>query len=174
MSSWFCQVTVVPAFTVSSAGWKVKLSTVTMLSSARAAPRYSDIATETARRMASLRRVIDAMMKSPSALQRRVDDGQALFAGLEVDAGNAEQAAKLVVGDLHRSGGGRGARRRLREGGRARGVERDIAFHLLHHLMDVTVQHRHRAEILEIIQRAGAVLRAPAPGRIDRPERDVS
>jgi hypothetical protein len=40
---------------------------------------------------------------------------------------------------------------------------------LLHHLVDMAVEHRHRAERLEVIQRAGAVLGAPAPGRIDRP-----
>ena len=79
----------------------------------------------------------------------------------------------LSSGDLHRAGRGRGARRRLRKGGRARGMESDVAFHLLHHLMDVAVEHRHRAEALEQLKRPAAVLGAPAPFRINRPERDV-
>src|SRR5882762_5458256 len=120
-----------------------------------------------------LRRAGDAITNFPLALQRGVDDRKALIARLEVDAGNTEQAAELVVGDLHRPGRGGGARRRLRKRGRARGVEGDVALDLLHHLVDVAVEHRHRTEALEVIQRAGAVLGAPAPGRIDRPQRNM-
>src|SRR5882724_4779110 len=120
-----------------------------------------------------LRRATDTITKFPLALQRGVDDGEALIARLEVDAGNTEQAAELVVGDLHRPGRGGGARRRLRKRGRARGVEGDVALDLLHHLVDVAVEHCHRTEALEVIQRAGAVLGAPAPGRIDRPQRNM-
>ena len=61
----------------------------------------------------------------------------------------------------------------MRERGRRRGVECDVALHLLHDLMDVPVQHRHRAEALEIGQRLRAVVGAPAPFLIDRPERDM-
>src|ERR1700733_2063272 len=174
MSSWFFQVTVVPTFPVSWAGAKVKLSIVTVVFSACAAPGcwQNDMTMTTTRRTARLRRVTDSILNS-SALQRRVDDREALIAGLEIDAGDAEQAAKLVVGDLHRTGRGRGARRRLRERGRARGVEGDVALDLLHHLVDMAVEHRHRAETLEVIQRAGAVLGAPAPLRIDRPQRNM-
>jgi hypothetical protein len=39
-----------------------------------------------------------------SALQRGVDDGEALLAGLEGDAGGAEQAAQLLGRNLHRPG----------------------------------------------------------------------
>src|SRR5450432_3927480 len=109
----------------------------------------------------------------PLALQRRVDDRKALIARLEVDTGNPKQAAKLVVGDLHRSGRGGGARRRLRERGRARGVEGDVALDLLHHLMDVAVQYGYRAEALEVIQGTGAILGSPTPFRIDRPQRNM-
>ena len=63
--------------------------------------------------------------------------------------------------------------RRLRKRRRARGVEGDVAFDLLHHLVDVAVEHGHRAEALEIRQRLGAIVGAPAPIRIDRPQRDV-
>src|SRR5450759_1362635 len=172
MSSRFLKVTVVPTFTVSWAGSKVKLSIITLLSSARAAPGRRDNAAAMAN-PPRLRRVTDSMTNFLSALQRGVDDGEALLAGLEVDAGDAEQRAKLVVGDLHRPGRGGGARRRLRERGRARGVEGDVALDLLHHLVDVAVQHRHRAKTLEVIQRAGAVLGAPAPLRIHRPQWDM-
>src|SRR5258708_3288499 len=123
--------------------------------------------------MPRLRRLTDIITNFPLALQRRVDDRKALIARLEVDAGDAEQAAKLVVGDLHRSGRGGTARRRLRERGRARGVEGDVALDFLHHLVDVAVEHGHRAKTFQIIQRAAAVLGAPAPGRIDRPQRDM-
>ena len=34
--------------------------------------------------------------------------------------------------------------------GGACGVERHFAFHLLQHLMNVAIQHRHRAELLQI------------------------
>src|SRR5260370_34282279 len=172
--SWrFFQVTVVPTFTVSCAGSKVKLSIITLVVSAARAPlRQSDMAAAMAN-WPRLRRASDAITNFPLALQRGVDDGEALIARLEVDAGNTKQAAELVVGDLHRPGRGGGPRRRLRKRGRARGVEGDVALDLLHHLVDVAVEHCHRTEALEVIQRAGAVLGAPAPGRIDRPQRDM-
>src|SRR5450631_3298259 len=165
MSSWFCQVTVSPTFTFNSAGAKVKLSIVTLVSSActGALPRQKDIAAAMASRPRP-RRMTVSMTNFPLTLQRRVDDGEALLAGLEVDAGDPEHAAKLVVGDLHRPGRGRRTRRRLRERSRARGVEGDVALDLLHHLVDVAVEHRHRAKALEVIERTGAVLGAPAPG----------
>jgi len=49
----------------------------------------------------------------------------------------------------------------------------DVAFDLLHHLVDVAVEHRHRAELLEVGQRLGAVVGAPAPVRINGPQRDM-
>src|SRR6185312_11472988 len=64
-------------------------------------------------------------------------------------------------------------RRRLREGGGPRGMEGDVTFDLLHDLMNVAVEHCHRAKSLEIVERAGAVLGAPSPARIYRPQRDV-
>src|SRR6478736_2283350 len=123
--------------------------------------------------MPRLRSVADIMFSFPlcfrSALQRRVDDRKRLIALLEVDAGDAEHAAEFGVLDLHRTRRGGGARRRLREGGRARGVEGDVALDLLHHLMDVAVEHGDRAETLDVFERAAAVLGAPAPFRIDGP-----
>src|SRR4029077_12792550 len=107
-----------------------------------------------------------------SALQRRIDDREPLVALLEVDRCYAEQAAQLVVGDLERPRRLRRAGRRLRKCGRAGGVEGDVAFNLLHHLVDVAVEHGHRAEALEIFERAGAILGPPAPLRVDGPQRD--
>ena len=48
-----------------------------------------------------------------------------------------------------------------------------MAFDLLHHLMNVAVQHRDGPETFEMGKRAGAVVRAPPPLRVHRPQRDV-
>src|ERR1700709_1720306 len=105
MSSWFVQVTLSPTFTVSCGGEKVKLSMVTAISAQCAADIGAVIAAAMTTRTPSLRRVAKVIAQFPSALQRCVDDRKALIAWFEVDAGDAEQAAKLVVGDLHRTGG---------------------------------------------------------------------
>ena len=52
-------------------------------------------------------------------------------------------------------------------------MKRDVAFHLLHDLMDMPVQDGDRAETLQISERLLAVVGAPTPFGIDRPERDV-
>src|SRR3978361_1097162 len=102
---------------------------VTVVSSARAgAPLKHSAITAMANRPKP-RGIVDVMLMS-SALQLRVDDGEALIAVLEVDAGDPEQRPKLVVGDLHRSGRGGRSRSGLRERGRARGVKGDIALDL--------------------------------------------
>src|SRR4051794_959636 len=87
---------------------------------------------------------------APSADQRLIDDGQRFSAANEIDGGDAEIFAEVAGSHFHRPRRGSGAGGRLREGGRARGVERDIAFHLLHNLMNVPVEHRHRAEPLQV------------------------
>src|SRR5262249_42920243 len=118
--------------------------------------------------------LIVRMNETPaSPLQRLVDDGEPLLSAFEDDVGDAENRAQLVVGDLHRARRGCRTRRWLREGGRHGGVEGDVALDLLHDLVDVTVEHRHRAEALEIVERTRRVFRAPPPGRIDRPQRNV-
>ena len=48
-----------------------------------------------------------------------------------------------------------------------------MPFDFLHHLMDVAVQHRHGAEPLQVRQRPRAVVGAPAPLGIHRPQRNV-
>src|SRR5262245_9678825 len=108
-----------------------------------------------------------------SALQRCVHDGEALLPRREGDGGNAEHRAQAIVLDLHRPGRWRGSRRRLRERSRACGMERYVALDLLHHLVDVAVEHGDRAEALEIVESARAVLGSPSPFRINNPERNV-
>jgi hypothetical protein len=53
-------------------------------------------------------------------------------------------------------------------------VKSDIPFHLLHRLMDVAVQDGDGSKALQIGQRLGAIVGAPAPVGIDRPEWDMS
>ena len=61
----------------------------------------------------------------------------------------------------------------LREAGGACSVEGHIAFDLLNDLMDMAVEHSHRAKALQHVERPQAVVGAPSPIGIDRPERDV-
>src|SRR5258708_17421527 len=126
---------------------------------------------------AAATRILDLIVRMieipASPLQRLVDDGKPLLSTLEGDVGDAENRAQLVVGDFQRSRRGRRTRRWLREGCRPCGVEGDVAFDLLHDLVNVAVEHRHRAEALEVVERARRVFGAPAPGWIDRPQRNV-
>src|SRR3984893_14157094 len=126
---------------------------------------------------AAATRIPDLMVRiieiPASPLQRLVDDGKPLLSTLEGDVGDAENRAQLVVGDFQRSRRGCRARRWLRKGGRPGGVECDVAFDLLHDLVNVAVEHRHRAEAFEVVERARRVFRAPSPGGIDRPQRNV-
>src|SRR5258708_36856674 len=87
--------------------------------------------------------------------------------------GNSQHATQLVRGDFH--GAWRWCRSRCRLwecSGQSR-VERDVAFHLLHDLMNVAVQNGDGTEALQVSECLLAVIRAPAPFGIDRPERDV-
>src|SRR5262249_61475807 len=61
---------------------------------------------------------------------------------------------------------------RLWQAGGACSVEGHIAFNLLHDLMDMAVEHSHRAKALQHVERP-LVVGAPSPIGIDRPERDV-
>src|SRR5271157_3203771 len=109
------------------------------------------------------------------SLERRVDNGERPPPRHVVHARQAEHRAQLLGGDvLERAGGGRLTGRRLGEAGRACGVEGHVPFDLLRDLVDVAVQHRDRAEPLEVAERLLAVLRAPAPLRVYRPERNVA
>src|SRR5205823_3378486 len=67
----------------------------------------------------------------------------------------------------------RRARRWLRKSSRHGGMERYVTFYFLKHLVDVTVKHCHGAKALQVSKRSLAVACAPAPLRINRPERDM-
>src|SRR5262249_31235481 len=64
-------------------------------------------------------------------------------------------------------------RSRLWKGGRHGSVEHYVAFHLLHDLVNMSVQHSDRAKALEKAEGLRTVLGAPAPVRIDGPQRDI-
>jgi hypothetical protein len=70
-----------------------------------------------------------------------VGDGERLSALLYLDRVNAEHAAKPVLGHLHRARPRRGTGCWHWKGGGAGGVERYCAFHLLHDLVNVAVEH---------------------------------
>src|SRR6516162_2791441 len=108
-----------------------------------------------------------------SALQWLIDDGEPLLPTHEIYLGNPEQRTQLVVRDLHRTRRGRGTGRWLRERGRHGGMEGDMAFNFLHHLMDVAVEHGDRAEPLQKFDGARAIVGAPAPLLIDGPQWNV-
>src|SRR5271165_3899206 len=109
------------------------------------------------------------------SLERRIDNGERPPPRGVVHARQAEHRAQLLGGDvLERARGGRLTGRRLGEAGRAGGVEGHAPFDLLRDLVDVAVQHSDRAEPLEAAERLLAVLRAPAPLRVYRPERNVA
>src|SRR5205823_928388 len=67
----------------------------------------------------------------------------------------------------------RSSRLRLRECGRACGMEGHVAFDFLHGLMNVAIQDRDRSKLLQIRKRLPTILRAPSPILIYRPERNV-
>src|SRR5580658_3177354 len=96
-----------------------------------------------------------------------------MVAGGEVHTADAEHLPKFFGGDRHRAGGGSGAGRGLRERRGHRGMEGDVALHLLHHLVNVPVEHGDRAEALEDGESLRAVLRAPPPFGINGPQRNV-
>src|SRR5215469_6180728 len=86
-----------------------------------------------------------------SDCERRV--GPSETAAFDRDLAHAEHAAQLLRRHLERTRSGPLAGRRLRVSSRQGGLERDVAFHFLHDLMDVAVEHGDRAEALEIGER---------------------
>ena len=88
-------------------------------------------------------------------------------------AGDPEHPGQLIRGHLERPGAGAFARRRLRIGRRACGVEGDVAFDLLHDLMNVSVQHGNRTEAAQLVHELIRIAGTPAPGLVDGPQRHV-
>src|SRR5579863_10364133 len=72
-----------------------------------------------------------------SGSERRIGPGET--AAFDRDLAHAEDAAQLLGRHLERTRTRSVAGRRLRERGRQRGLERDVAFDFLHDLMDVAV-----------------------------------
>ncbi len=91
----------------------------------------------------------------------------------EVHAGDAEHLPKSFGRDRHRAGGGSAAGRGLRERRGHRGMEGDVALDLLHHLVNVPVEHSDRSEALQDRESLRAVLGAPAPFGVNGPQRNV-
>ena len=164
-SSLLIQVTLVPAFTVSVGGVKLKLSMPISFGA-----EWCGRACRLAFHHRLMRGVLE---RRRQAGQRGVDDGERAATRNERHVRDAEHALELFRIDLHRTRGGCGARCGLRKGGRHRGVKRHVALHLLHDLVNVAVQHGHRSEALEETERLLGVVRAPAPLRIDGPQRHV-
>src|ERR1700722_7221663 len=106
--------------------------------------------------------------------ERRVGQQSRTRKWEDVDARDAQHPWKLIRRDLERSRTGAVARSRLRIGGRACGMERDVAFHLLHDLVDVAVQHGDRSEPPQIGHGLIGIAGSPAPGLEDRPHRHMS
>src|SRR5579864_6617917 len=109
ISSSLVQVTVVPAFTVTCGGLKVKLEIFTAISSARAGAPVMVAVVAAAIVMASASRAISPVMSATvfnvavrrSCLEGRIDDGKPLLVLLEGDAGDAEHLFQLVGRHLH-------------------------------------------------------------------------
>ena len=92
---------------------------------------------------------------------------------LQPDIGDAQHVLELTCRNRQRPRAVAHTSLRLGIGGGARSVEGDVAFHFLHDLMDVAVEDRHRAEACEELQSFGRIVCAPAPLRINRPQRNV-
>src|SRR5438034_11444241 len=104
-------------------------------------------------------------MSRALSTERRIDHGQGTLALHVSDLPDAQHAPERFDRDPQRPRRRRRTGRRLGKGGRAGRVEADGAFHLLHDLVDVTIQDRDRPEPTEIPERLLAVLRGPTPLR---------
>src|SRR6202047_3907781 len=191
MSSRLIQVTSVPAGIVSSIGPKLKLSMVTAFVAG-----FSWAAVTEGRPIAPLISTSERVRMTPAFIDRNacgavssllfqnlmgislslkcgIHNRQSVFAANQVDVGNAQHAMQSFGRYFHRTRRIRLARCRLRKRGRPRRVERNIAFDLLHDLVYVPVQNRHGPKSLQVRKRLLAVVGAPTPLGINRPERDV-
>src|SRR5438105_6309423 len=79
------------------------------------------------------------MVRAPSRAERRFDKRERALAGNVVDCPHPEDRVQLLGRHFHRSGSGSRAGSRLRECGRPRGMERDVALDFLLDLMNVAV-----------------------------------
>src|ERR1700739_3802093 len=112
------------------------------------------------------------VLRPAGSSQCGIHNCQTVGATNEIDVRNAEQLAQLVVRHFHRPRRICLARVRLWESGRTRGVKRHVPLHLLHGLVDVTVENGYRTKSLQIGERLLAIVGAPAPLRIHGPQRN--
>src|SRR5258708_4705150 len=89
------------------------------------------------------------------------------------DAGYPKHRRQLIRRHLERPGSGPYAGEGLRIGSRASRVESDVAFDLLHNLMNVPVEYGDRAEAAQLAHELIRITRTPAPRLIDRPQRHM-
>src|ERR1700740_3117301 len=94
------------------------------------------------------------------SLEGLIHDRQGVCPTNEVDVGDAEHTSQFFCRHFHGSRRRRRSRRRLRKRSRHRRMERYVALHLLHYLMNMSVENTDRAEFLEIGERLGAVVGA--------------
>ena len=76
------------------------------------------------------------------ARERGVYDSQAVVAAHKVNIRDPKNAPKLIVRDLHWTGGRGGARRGLGKRRRHSRVEGHVTLDLLHHLVNMSIQYR--------------------------------
>ena len=166
-----------PGLTVTG-GLKTKLSMLTLLRRRALARREKAPASPAAsgqrrraRREEAEKGLIEAMVEPPNHARAASVTASGCTPRLTTLA--TPSTVRSLSAGISIGPAGRLAGRRLREGGRPRGVERDVALHLLDDLVDVAVEHRHRAKALQ--QRQGlqpSSVPQPHSG-VDRPQRDM-
>src|ERR1700730_826979 len=96
-----------------------------------------------------------------------------MFAHRIVHLRDPQYGTQPFVWNLHRPRSRSGARSRLRKRSRHTRMKRDVALHLLHDLMNMSVENGYGAEPLHVSERLPAVFGSPAPILIYRPQWDV-
>src|SRR3984957_12130517 len=107
------------------------------------------------------------------AIERRIHNCETLATDQVVHIRDPRDFLQWVGRPLHRPRRRSRTRRRLREGRRHRRVEGKLAFDLLHHLVDVAVEHSDGTELLHVRQGLLTVVGSPAPIWVDGPQRNV-
>src|SRR5512144_429606 len=110
-----------------------------------------------------------------AVVERRVDQRKIVTTAYDAELPRAEQLAELARGhcDRPRLADARLPGRGERVGKRHRRVQRDVAFDLLQHLMDVAIQNGHGSERTQKCHHLGRIRRAPTPRFPHRPEWNV-
>src|SRR5215471_7967842 len=174
-SSLLVQVTVVPGATVSVAGTKAKFWILISADPAAAAGGPPDPAAMQAKFPRRRRAVPGASCPrsyEPPLSQCDVSQRQRMRRRHR-DLADADDMAQLLGRYLQRPRPWPLASLGCGVGGRHRCLVGHLALDLLHDLVDVAVEHGHRAKALQIRQCLRCVLGRPAPLRIEWPHWDV-